>query len=164
MQVPTSDVSKSCFDITKHSLIKQLWTELHQHRIQRCKKLIEKKIICPVSSFWSRNDLNKHGFRIKTVDDHLIAGSHKCHPVLYGWHKKDINFDFSTRQSFNEEISHDNYINFKKGFLEMESIVILKVRISGFLSFVHTLSHYGLLTVVLENWLRMFCLNEISRH
>lgn len=62
--------------------------------------------------------------------------------------KKDINFNFSTCQSFNEEISHDNYINFKKRFLQMESIVILKVRISVFLSFVHTLSHYGLLTVI----------------
>lgn len=62
--------------------------------------------------------------------------------------KKDINFDFSACQSFNEEISQDNYINFKKRFLEMESIIILNVRISGFLSFVHTLSPYGLLTVI----------------
>lgn len=121
-------------------------TELDQHLIQRCKKLIEKKRrICPVSSFWSSNDLNKHGFRIKTVYDHLIAGSNECLPVLYV--RKTLTLIFLP-ESFNEEFSHDNYINFKKRFLEMESIVILNVRISGFLSFVHTLSHYGLLIVI----------------
>lgn len=120
-------------------------TELGQHLIQRCKKLIEKKIICPVLSFWSSNDLNKHGFRIKTVYDHLIAGSNKCLPVLYV--RKTLILIFPP-ESFNEEISHDNYINFKKRFLEMESIVILNVRIGGFLSFVHTMSNYGLLTVI----------------